>query len=240
MKRDNKLTGLVINLFNAKEADKVVHLLVENGSKVPILAKGIKKAASKKAHAIDLLNLIDAKFEPGVQLAILTDTKLIESFSKFKEDYLGLCFTQAVCELLSLVTQEEVEDSALFNVTVEVLNLTQMDTLHLGLSGLYLKILQIAGILPGLALDQINQVELSSQDAVYWMSAGGFTNENQEVELLTPTNIYKSIRFMEIAGVKQLLQLKLEQQEQKEMFKILHTWATNLLEKRLPAGEMLR
>jgi len=235
-----KLTGLIINLFNAKEADKVIHILIQNGSKVAMLAKGVKKSTSKKSHAIDLLNLIEAKAEKGVQLSLLTDTKLINSFSGLKQDYLGLCFTQSVCEILNSVAQEEVEDPLIWQTILSILEKAETTNLHFALSILYLKSLQILGLMPDLSLDPETGDQVVSDHPIGFVIPFGFTNQPTENEQQVSVGVYKAIRFMALADTSKCFQLDLDESQQKEMFKILHIWATNLLEKRLPAGEMLR
>lgn len=240
MRTSTKHLGLIINLFNAKEADKVLHLLTESGSKISFIAKGVKKTASKKAHAIDLLNLVEVKLENGAQLPILSEIKLVNAFSDLKKEYLGLCFVQALCEIISQTSQEEIEEPILWQITQQTLLKTNLDNIWLALSQIYLKSFQILGLLPDLSTDPESGETLNSEEEIGFLLPYGFTNQFTEQEQKVSTAVYKAIRFILVADTNQCFKLQLDREKQKEMFKIVHLWATNLLEKRLPAGEMLR
>lgn len=240
MRTSTKHLGLIINLFNAKEADKVLHLLTDTGSKLSLIAKGVKKTASKKAHAIDLLNLVEVKVENGTQLPLLSEIKLINAFSHLKKDYLGLCFTQAACEIISQTAQEEIDEPILWQIIHETLLKTTPENIRLSISQIYLKSFQILGLLPDLSTDPESGDAINSEEEIGFLLPYGFTNQPTEKEQKVSTAVYKAIRFIAVAETNQCFKLQLDQEKQKELFRIVHLWATNLLEKRLPAGEMLR
>lgn len=238
MPATQRITGFIINQFNAKEADKVVHILASDGDKHPILIKGVKKSTSRKAHAIDLLNLVEVKAASGVQVPVADDVKLQNKFSAIKKNYKGLCFVQAVCELFTMQAQEGVEDTAIFELLNSTLPVVDPDNLDLMLAYIYLRMIKLSGNLPELSIDVITGDQIESAKNVYWQIPVGFTNDQSEQELLVSTAIYKSLRFLEICSGPQATQLSLNTQQQKQILKIVFSWAQQIYERALPAGSM--
>jgi DNA repair protein RecO (recombination protein O) len=97
MSPHHNIDAVVIKMYNAKDADRVVHFIASDGSRMVAMAKGIKKTNSRKAHAIDLLNQVSVKLIKGKgELGIITEAKLTRDCTQFKADYSGLMFLQAV------------------------------------------------------------------------------------------------------------------------------------------------
>lgn len=98
-----KDTGYIIKRFNYSEADKFITILTLENGKIDVLAKGVRKATSRRAAHLELLNKISFQAVSKGQSGryVLADTKLIESHTKLKEtlDQLKVLFT--ICELLS-------------------------------------------------------------------------------------------------------------------------------------------
>lgn len=238
MPATQRITGFIINQFNAKEADKVVHILAADGDKHPILVKGVKKSTSRKAHAIDLLNLVEVKAAAGVQVPVADDVKLQNNFSIIKKNYKGLCFVQSVCELFAMQAQEGVEDVAIFDLLNSSLPVVTPDNLDLMLAYIYLRMIKLSGNLPELSIDVVIGDQIDSSKNIYWQIPVGFTNDPSEQDLLVPSTIYKSLRFLEICSGPQAAQLSLTLAQQKQILRIVFSWAQQIYERALPAGGM--
>jgi recombinational DNA repair protein (RecF pathway) len=79
MQRSENTTGFIIKMYSAKEADQVIHLLSTKGSRFTLYAKGSRKEGSRKAHALDLLNLVTIKFGSKTDLGFINEVRLIAS-----------------------------------------------------------------------------------------------------------------------------------------------------------------
>jgi DNA repair protein RecO len=117
VREDNdKLNGIIFRLYDSKPGDRVVHLLASDGSRHVLIAKGVKKGTSRKAHAIDLLNYVQVKVSGKGDMPLITDIKLIDKFEGFKSSYKGLIFVQLICEVLHIFILEKQEEVGYFKI----------------------------------------------------------------------------------------------------------------------------
>lgn len=100
-----KDTGYVIKRSNTQEADKYVTILTQNNGKIDVLAKGIRKLASKRAPQLELLNKISFQAvakSPSARF-VLTEVKLIKNYTALKTSLGQMSVLFTICELVSVL-----------------------------------------------------------------------------------------------------------------------------------------
>lgn len=232
--------AVVFNTHHAKNADKVVHLLLENGSHKVVIAKGVKKPTSRKAHAIDLLNSVSCKVVAGRgPLDVLTEVKLLSQNSKFKQDYKGLLFVQAVSEVINIFAQEDQQEPGYYNNLVNMLSVPEINRLPLLLSAFILRYLYLSGDLPKLNEDIHTTEPISEQEKRYQTHIIGYTKDAKlSIGEVIPERIYKTQRFILKQNFSTIQRVDLEPEEQLKMLKIHLDWLRILTNKELVAIKM--
>lgn len=119
-----KDTGYVIKRSNTQEADKYVTILTQNNGKIDVLAKGIRKLASKRAPQLELLNKISfqAIAKNPTARFVLTEVKLIKNYTALKTslDQMRVLFT--ICELVSVLCPHGERQEKIFSLIDKTLD----------------------------------------------------------------------------------------------------------------------
>jgi DNA repair protein RecO len=240
-------TLFVYRLLDSKEADRILYTLTEEGEKLVIVAKGIKKERSRKAHAIDMLNLVSAKLTApadtnGPQLAMLLEVQLIEDFSQFKRDYPGLIFAQLVCELVGFFAEEGQEDKGIYANVVHLLQAAKGERYALLAATLILRLLNNSGILPELGIDAATGEKIPTESTRYLVQPVGYTANRAGAygDEVISDRIYKSQQFILKGDFTRVQQLALSAEEEVAMFDLHVRWLQESLEKELKTAALFR
>lgn len=226
----------VIRKFNSGEADLILHLLDEQGIKVPCVAKGAKKPTSRKAHAIELLNLIDLKFsESNKGLPIIAELKLKQEPTLFKSSLVGIMWLQLIAEIIGFFAQEGQEQPALYRNLENLLNVKSDKSLPLLAAGFLLRLMYINGDIPNLNRDLESDSKLTAAENIY-------ANPEQPGYVLKqpypglepiPNRLLKTQLFMLQYDFQQLQKIDLSLPEQIQLLQLHHDWFRHTIGKEL-------
>ncbi len=122
MQGENKETGVILKVKNYSASDKLITFISTTGKKHTHILKSIKSPKSRKAHAVDMGNMVEIKKKTGYAMEIVTDIKLLNEFENLKHDQQSLFFIQGICEVVDNFAYEEVENEDLYNDFVILLN----------------------------------------------------------------------------------------------------------------------
>jgi len=107
--------GVVLRQTKLGEADRIVRVLSANHGLVAVVAKGVRRAKSRKAGHLDNFTLI--KFHAARSrgsLQIVTQVESLSFFPKLKADLRRVHACFIIGELLNQALEEGQEDAALF------------------------------------------------------------------------------------------------------------------------------
>lgn len=206
-----------------------------------MIAKGIKKAKSRKAHAIDLLNFVQVKLVQGKgSLPILTEVRLINDFNKFKQTYSGLMFTQQVCELIKFFAEEGQEDPGIYQNIWNLLENALPEKYPLLLATLILRLLYNSGNLPKLNEDVITAENLPADSLRLSANPIGYTAEPAAASSQEPISdrLYKVQRFIINQDYRLVQSIQLTQLEEMQLYNLHLNWLQNTLERELRTAPM--
>jgi DNA repair protein RecO len=220
------ITGFIFRLYDAKEADKVVHLLNTEGKKMTLYARGVKKPKSRKAYAIDLLNHVKVKLERAQgEMLPISEIQLIQQPRRLVQDYQGILCLQTVCEIISIFATEEVDEPALYKNVENILSVKEIRSYDLLLVQMIFRFLYVAGMLPKLQLDVGTGENLNDAADVFFSDMRvGFSNSRQTGDTVAPPRLLKSLRFLLVYDFNAGQKLGLEKDEVDQLLQLAQTW----------------
>lgn len=237
--RSQNTKGIIYRTYNSGATDKVVSILDESGKKVVAIAKGVKKQNSRKAHSIEIGNLIKASMISGYATPLITEVNLLNEFAKWKTDLKSITTLQFICEIIDNFSFEENPDPHIYLIFNEILN-TEPSKITLILSYFIIKVLEASGNLPEINYyvntgDPIVVGEgYFSEDAIGYVTQDA-ASQNNKVNPL----IYKSQRFLLNSTLKNALRLDLTEELSNSMFRIHLNWLSQVLGKKLKSIDLL-
>lgn len=108
--------GFVIKRVNFSEADKYITVFTKYNGKQELVAKGVRRIASKRSPHLELLNQIKFNAIKTRKNYILTDVDVVKTSSaaKEKEEQIGALFL--VCELVDKLCPFEQKQDDVFRL----------------------------------------------------------------------------------------------------------------------------
>ena len=106
--------GIIVKIIDFGEADKLVFILTENHGLQELIAKGARRANSRKSSHLDLLNLIKFQTSRGMAMKLMLQAETLEFFPKLKTDLRSIKVALLVCELLLNLLGVGQDDRPLF------------------------------------------------------------------------------------------------------------------------------
>lgn len=230
---------IIFRLYNSKDADRVVVGLTDNGERMSVLAKGVRKSTSRKAHAVDLLNFVEIKTAGGKQLPILSEIKLLNNAQQFKQTYQGLMFVHLVSEVLHLCVQEGADETAYFKNVENLLLHSDGKRLALVAAAFLLRVLYLYGALSKLNEDINSGLELRENQPRYTTSDAGYSaTPLSESQTPVSSRLPKSQKFILQHSFVDIAKLKLEETEQIELLQLHLDWLQKALDKELKSASL--
>lgn len=120
MTRTKKISGIIISRRNWGEADKLLSIYTQDQGKVIVLAKGIRKASSKRAPLLELFTYVNLLVHQGKKFAYVTEVTSAQAFVNIRTRLERLFFAY-IC--LELVERLSVEDQPADKIFRELLKL---------------------------------------------------------------------------------------------------------------------
>ena len=244
MKSSQSYKGIIYRVFNSGSQDKVTYIIQEDGTKLACIAKSVKKAGSRKAHALEFGNLVIVKGLPG-NLITLTEVSIIKDFKAWKTDFKSMALLQLLCEVIDDFCYEENKDEELYEILYNTLEYAG-DKQVFGTAIFLIKLLNHSGILPELDKCMVTSDELSSEN-VYSMPgevgyvSDGTADKNNYYSNSTKVDprIYKTQRFILESGFKEAFRIKLSNEEDVILLKQHLNWLENLMSVKIKSREIL-
>lgn len=122
MSRTYKSEGIVLKRRNIGEADKLITTFTKHHGKVVGIAKGIRKISSRRAGSLEPATQAIIFFSKGKSFDIITQVKLINSFSQSKKNLARLTQVNQILEIIDLLTSEQQSHPLVYDVLLNTLN----------------------------------------------------------------------------------------------------------------------
>ena len=115
--------AIVLKRSNYGEADRIVTLFTKDSGKWAVIAKGVRKANSKRAASIEVGTQIKAMVIKGHGMDILGQTIILNSFSQAKQNLVNCTQLYQLLEVVDSLTQEDQSLPEIYEILINTLML---------------------------------------------------------------------------------------------------------------------
>ncbi len=119
--RTLKIEGVVLRHSDWGEADRLLWLFTKEYGKMRVVAKGIRRARSRKAGHLEPFTRVNLLLAHGRDIPLITQVETLEAYLPIREDFLRVTCAIYLLELLDRFTYEEGENRNTYNLLVDSL-----------------------------------------------------------------------------------------------------------------------
>ncbi len=123
-----KTNALVLRRIPLGETDKILTLFSREFGKYSVVAKGARKTTSRLAGATEPLMLLQALMADGLNLDVVTQCEVKDSFPTLRGDFGLFLRATYACELMDKVMEERDPSPEAFDLLVTTLRLMERAT----------------------------------------------------------------------------------------------------------------
>src|SRR5512143_2107684 len=116
-----RVKAIVLRRRDMGEADRLLTVLGRERGKLTLLAKGVRRPASRKAGHIEPFTYVDLLVARGHSMDLVTQAETIEPHRQLREDLWRSGLAYYVCELADAFTQEADPNELVFDLLLETL-----------------------------------------------------------------------------------------------------------------------
>jgi DNA repair protein RecO (recombination protein O) len=172
--RSLRVEAVVLHHSDWGEADRLLTLFTRELGRVRAVAKGVRKARSRKAGHLEPFTRSSLQLARGRDLFIITQAEAIETYSKLKDDLVSLGYASYIVELLTRFTYEEGENRTLYRLLVNSLNrLNRGDDPVIVIHYYEIRLLDLVGFRPQLLTCAQCEKEIQPEDQFFSAIQGG-------------------------------------------------------------------
>ncbi len=101
------------------EADRILSLFTKQYGRMSVIAKGVRKPASRKRASIEVFSQIKFAAARGRSLDILTETEIVNTFEALRKNLKKISVAYFFCEVVGRLTREEEKNEALYGLLLD-------------------------------------------------------------------------------------------------------------------------
>jgi DNA repair protein RecO (recombination protein O) len=238
------LSAIVLKRRDMGEADRLLTVLTRDRGKLTLLAKGVRKPASRKAGHIEPFTYVNLLVAKGKSLDLVTQAETVQSHRGLREDLLRSAWAYYVVELADAFTQDEDPNELLFDLLLETLGwLNQGNDPTLATRYYELHLLGLTGFQPQLFrclyCDELLKPEInffSSERGGMLCPKHGATEADT---IALPLVVLKVLRFLQTRPWEQVSGLRLSPEVSNQVEVLLDRFIVYHLERTLRSPAFL-
>lgn len=235
--------AIVLRRSDFGEADRLV-VLATPGGKRRVIAKGVRKTMSRLAGHIELFTHATMLLAVGRNLDIITQSQAIRSLGALRAELPRLSAAYYVAELYDRFTEQEEENSALFQLLAQTYTaLDRSANPDLVLRSFELRLLQMAGYRPHLHHCVVCQETLTESADRFSPSLGGVLCPNDRGAdrraLVMSGAAFRLLRYLQTQPVEAGEVLRLSPEVRGEAEQLLRAYLRQILERDLKSVAFL-
>jgi DNA repair protein RecO (recombination protein O) len=166
--------AIVLRHGDLGEADRILSVYTPERGKLRLVAKGVRRARSRKAGHLEPLSRVQLLIARGRELDIITQAEAVELYAGLREDLVRLASAEYIVELLDRFTVEEAETHGLYRLLRETLERLTGDVQPTVVLRFFeLRLLELSGFRPELFRCLGCQSEVRPQDQFFSYHEGG-------------------------------------------------------------------
>ncbi len=242
-----RVEGVVLRRQNLGEADRLTTIFTLERGKMRLLAKGVRRPASRKAGHLEPFSRVALLVARGRNLDLVTQAEALESYPALRQDLDLLARGSYVVELLDRFSVEEgVENRSLYDLLVHTLDELSKRQIEPEAVVLFfsMRLLDHVGFRPELFQCLACSAEIMPQDQFFSFQRGGVLcpacgsreGECQSISLAS----LKILRHYQRSSFKAATMPSVRTAVFREIEALMEGYLTYLLERRLNTPAFLR
>ena len=237
--------AIVLKRREQGEADRVITVFTPGLGKRTIIARGVRKPASRKAGHLEPFTHVALLLAKGKTWDLITQAETVRSFQQVREDLDRTAHAYYMCELVDAFTQEEDSHPQVFDLLLTGLEqLEQGENLFATARWFELRLLRLSGYQPQLFHCVECGDELEPVTNYFSLEKGGVLcprhGEGRRDAVPLAVGTLKVLRFMQTQPYAQLAQLELSPARQRQVEQVLADHIRYVLERRLKSPGFIR
>lgn len=178
MLKPNVITNsIILKRINFGEADRILTVITPHHGKVRLIAKGVRKSASKLAGGIELFSISTLAYIPGKRdISTLISTRLVTHYSHIVADFERTSTGYELLKTLDKATEEQ-SDTDFYELLVISLNCLNQLNIPITIveAWFYLGLLKALGRLPNLVTTSGGEKLAPGQNFIFDFDAMAFS-----------------------------------------------------------------
>src|SRR3989344_4382805 len=119
--------GFVLSRVKYGEADRIITIFSRKYGKISMIAKGVRKLASRKRGALENFSSIKFSAASGKNLDILTEVEIINSYENIRNNLKKVALAYYFSEVIVKITREDEVNETLFDLLAKYLEILGKD-----------------------------------------------------------------------------------------------------------------
>ncbi len=240
-----RLTAIVLKRREMGEADRLLTVFARDRGKVTLLAKGVRRQASRKAGHLEPFTCTDLLVAKGKSLDLVTQAETITAHRRLREDLWRSSWAYYVVELADAFTQEADPNALLYDLLADTLDrLDNLDTdLALAVRYYELHALALAGYQPQLFRCVQCDALLKPEINFLSLERGGCLcpqhGAHHPDTVMLPLPVLKVLRYLQINDWEQVAHLQLSPEVASQVEGLLGRYIVFHLERTLRSATFL-
>ncbi len=237
--------ALVLKRRDQGEADRVVTVYTPGMGKLTLLARGVRKPASRKAGHLEPFTHVDLLVARSRSWDLITQAETVYGFRGLREDLERAAYGYYLVELIDAFTQEDDSHPEVFDLALMGLRYLEGSG-PLGLTARWfdLALLRLSGYQPQLfACVQCGET-LAPVTNYFSAARGGMLcprhGEGQPGTEALDVGALKVLRFLQAQPYESVAQLELTPGRMRQIEKLLADYIRLIIERRLQSPEFIR
>ncbi len=239
------LEAVVLRHSDWGEADRLLWLFTREFGKLRAVAKGVRRARSRKAGHLEPFTRVNMLLSHGRDLPVITQVDTIDPYLALKEDLMRMTCASYLIELLDRFTYEEGPNQALYRLITESLTrLCQPNNLDLVTRYYEMRLLDNLGFRPQLFECALCGAEIKAENQYFSAQQGGVLCPKcgPQVDGSRPVSLQalKYFRHFQRSSYGDATKAVLTTSTNHEMENLMQHYLTYLLERGLNTPSFIR
>lgn len=243
--RSYRAQGVVLRHAEYGEADRILTLYTLEYGKVQAIAKGIRKARSRKAGHLEPFSRVELVLARGQNLEVVSQAEAQNVYDRLRADLKLIAYGAYVVELLDRFTYEDGENRLLFQLLVDTLaRLDEGRQAETVVHYYEIQLMDLLGFRPELQVCVACGEAIRPEDQYFSAKLGGVLCPNSlsadPGAWKVGVGALKYLRHLQRSSWSKLSSLTIPAETEKELGTLLERYLTYLLEYGLRSPGFLR
>jgi DNA repair protein RecO (recombination protein O) len=242
--RSFKTDAIILRRSEFRESDYLVTVFTPNYGKLRAMVRGARKPTTRKTGQVELFTRAHLVLSGSGDLQNISQAETVEHFLPIQEDLSRNLLASHFVEMLDQFSYEGESNPRAFNLLLAGLGWLCEAEADLQLAARYyeFRLLRVMGYEPSLFECVVSGETLTAEDQFFSVAEGGvvlpaYTAGLDVMRLSLP--VFKILRHFSRQPWEAVRGLNLSTEHAKELERLLHTYLTYLLERRLNSAQML-